>query len=290
LSFSLPLQPGTYYILIEEYTYYHETYGGYKITPTFVEQPIANDSEDNGSFQRAIDLPISSTAYGHIGYIAASNGSKDVVDWYKVVAANDGVIKVDFLGDSTLNAYVGLYASDGSTRLAYTTGKDKALTIAAAVQAGTYYVYVEENTYYDETFGGYRLTPTFDEQPIANDSEDNGSFQRANDIQIGSPVSGHIGYRASSNGNKDVVDWYKVIVPNDGEIKIDLLGDSTLNAYVGLYASDGSTRLTYTAGQDKALTCTALVKSGTYYILVEENTYYDETYGGYQFTVSFTVK
>jgi hypothetical protein len=268
----MPVQAGTYYILVQR----DSGSGVYSFIPSFVETSAIKDNENNDSFQRANEITQNSATSGHIGFAAASNGEIDSNDWYKIILDNDGLLQVNFLGDPSLYAYVNVYAADGSSRLARDYGQDKALSCNVPVQKGTYYILIQR----DSGYGSYSFTPAFTAQTAANDAEDNGSFQRANDIFIGTVASGHIGYVAPGNGETDSGDWYKITVPRDGTLTLELLGDPTLYSYISLYESDGSTRLTRDYGQDKVLACSSEVKADTYYIFIQR----DNGYGAYELT------
>jgi len=95
------------------------------------------------------------------------------------------------------------------------------------------------------------------------ESEPNNELAQATALSINSSDNGSLTY-------SDTYDWWKIILPKDGNIKIETYSDAGLNVDLYLYDTDGSTRIDY-GHQTGAYEVVNYenIKSGTYYILVQ---------------------
>ncbi len=108
-----------------------------------------------------------------------------------------------------------------------------------------------------------RFTPA----PYSNDFEPNDSFEQALLLNLNSESAGHIGYYKEKV--TDNVDWWKVVIPYDGSLKIRTESDSA-DIDLSIYDVDGTTSI---ASYDIS---TGLIEEthfnnlmpGTYYIKV----------------------
>ena len=107
-------------------------------------------------------------------------------------------------------------------------------------------------------------------------------------------VTGHLGFIGGGLGiTVDHIDWYKVTLPSDGVLTIDLLTDSTLamrHYYsVRVKDADGTTDIFMDYGpdintMDHSLYTPDGLEAGTYYIVLERNA----GYGSYSLSTTFS--
>ena len=118
-----------------------------------------------------------------------------------------------------------------------------------------------------------------------SDDEPNGTWQQATEITSGSSVTGRLG------DDGDGVDWYKIVVPDEGSITFTQKTETTLRlGNLTVYALDGELHSHggkdmdgYNKDESVEVTISD-VAPGTYYI---EQRHYGG-YGGYRLTYTFT--
>lgn len=229
---------GTYYIkLYRRYS----GFSAYSINAEFVASTHANDVENNDLVSTALVLPVNGSKQGNLGYYGSLR--KDTVDWYKITIPDDGYLRVSTVADSTIDVDLFLHDQDGLTEIArYDTG----LGIYEAVhynnlKAGTYFIQAKRYSGY----GGYVITSEFVEAASPNDTENNDIPQNASTLLPNVANSGHIGFFGA--GVRDTVDWWRVVLPEAGNLRITTVTDTNTNIDLILYGADTTNRL---AGSD----------------------------------------
>jgi len=161
---------------------------------------------------------------------------------------------------------VGVYVYDKNKSTLYQDRQtvDTKLPLAA----GTYYVDVYAN------IGSYTLSNTFTPQALANDTENNDTKANAVPMNINSQMTGHLGYR-SLREYTDYEDTYKIVLPSDGKLSLNVVGDPTLGPKISLF---GEKDVWYGYGKEDPFE----LKAGTYYVIV-----FSAGYGGYTLTNKF---
>ena len=279
---------GTYYIRLLR----SGGNGGYTLKYTFTQCPLSNDPEENDVYEHA-SLLETGVVQGRLGY-KTSEGVVDNYDWYKIVVPEEGQVELSmtptanltFSGNSSIS---GLSNNSLYTRAYFfpdTTGSTTYTCKVIDVGKGTYYVRILRSG----GNGGYTLRYTFRSCSLSADPEPNDDYQHASLLQPG-VVQGRLGYR-TSEGVTDTDDWYKIVVPEEGQVELTVIpngnltfsGSSNINGFAnnGLYnrayftpKSSGST--TYTCKVTDAGT-------GTYYIRICRSGGSD----GYTLTYTFT--
>jgi hypothetical protein len=280
------LAPGaTYYIRIIR----DSGYGGYTLSGTLTSPPQSNDAEPNNSaLQATRTLSFATATQGHIGYSRTSYNDLDTEDWYKLTVSQDANVTLTLTQTSASQAYLQFYDSDGTTLKRETsipaTGNNATLTITHLGAGTIYYVRVLRNNGY----GGYTLTGALTPPGVSNDAELNDSAVEATaSIPMDGRVNGHIGYSRATYDVVDTQDWYKMVVPRDGNITLTLSQENTSQAYLQFYDSDGTTQQLQTSipatGNNATLTIPHLGPGTIYYVRVLRN----GGYGGYILTNRF---
>ena len=274
---SATLQPislgkGTYYIHVRHVG----GAGGYSIRYDFTPCPYSNDAEPNDDWQHAQQLTSGKTVQGRLGYRGAEANSNeyDAQDWYKITLPEEGSVKVVVTtgsGDLTYH-YCYLYRFyDGDVRSAYTF--DGAFNASSTtlqptnLGKGTYYIHVR----HAGGAGGYTIRYDFTPCPYADDG-DNDSWDKAIEIQNGQTLQGRLGYRTSDN-KTDEVDWYKIVVPNDGAVHMSAIGTQDLvfgrSTLFNFYSDNIQSRRSFDNSFSDSTSVTDLeMGPGTYYIQV----------------------
>lgn len=226
LVFTIPdCAPGIYYLQLEHYN----GAGYYKIKYNFTANAYGPDSNDNDSWDKAIDLNVDTYQDGRLGYTLRKT---DVVDWYKIQINEDG--KFTFIAKSEATLRLGNLSlftlnADG-TDVVFRTSKDmdnynKDTTMVFEVpnvSAGIYYVKLEHYNGY----GGYRIMGLFTGHSEEADAEPNDSWSQALPLRNGPTVTGQLGY--DYNNSTDGEDWYKIEVPKEGSAILSTSTETTL--------------------------------------------------------------
>jgi len=265
LKMSEYLSAGSYYIYVET-SRYDDLSGDYTLKTSFEAQELANDKENNDSFQKANVYNIDTSVTGHIGYMVGREC--DEIDWYRINIPVEGYISLSLLADPEVDATLSLYRNDGDSRITYQYGMDKVLTIDSPLLPGEYYVRVSCDDY--DGAGGYTLSNKFKIFGKTNESEPNDSFQKSKEMSNGGVFVGTIG--SYSNDDRDKKDWYKIYVPAGVYLRADLATEETLGADVRIYNVDGGSQMTYAYTYDggNAKCYKKIETAGTYYICVDD--------------------
>ncbi len=275
------LGPGTYFVHATLY----DGSGTFTLSSALTPPAAANDTEPNNDAARAVAYAVNSTVTGHLGYSRTAYADVDTQDWYKVTVPKDGDVTFTLTTDGVfpLRAYLQFYDSDGATLVAgqglvggNSTGQ---FGVGHLAPGTTYYVVVQR---YDG-YGGYTLANTETTPVITTQATVNNTPATGLPFAPNSTVTGHLGYSFGAYSNINVIEWYKVTVPKDGDVTFTLTTDGVfpLRAYLQFYDSDGATLV---AGQGiVGVNSTGqfgvghLAPGTTYYVVVQR---YDG-YGGY---------
>ncbi len=198
-----------------------------------------NDLEPNDDFITA--LPINSTEIikGHIGYF--KKGTGDANDFYITQLPTDGTLQitVQATNRSGANGYLYMYAYDkrqGSGQIlakyvsnSSTIANDSTIydTIKISCRAA-------DTVYFKITSAGaftYRFTYQMVDTSV-NDAEPNNTFETATLTAFNVKKDGHIGYL--TNGTSDGQDYYRVLPPAKGSVRIitEAVNTSASSGYI----------------------------------------------------------
>ena len=140
---------------------------------------------------------------------------------------------------------------------------------------------------------------TYTAPKYQNDPEPNDEWKKAAKLENGQTVQGLLGYYGLGSGTTDREDWYRIEVPDNGTVTLDVHTDNTLTIrYISLFPmnSDGASvyerEYIYLNDGEKPFTVKN-VAAGTYYVLLyKENDRgsgsTNKDYGGYTMKYTFT--
>ena len=221
--------------------------------------------------------------------LSGTMDKNDTEEWYKIVIPKDGDVTLNVKTDATLvMRYVELHAKSsdiylGSWGWKYLYEKEEPFTVCG-LAPGTYYVHLSR----EEKAGSYTFSYTFTPENYANDTEPNNEWKQASTTLVsGETIQGHLGYNYWDSTDKD--DWYKIVVPADGDVTFDVKTDETLVIrYVELHAKSsdiylGSWGFKYLYEAEAPFTVSG-VAPGTYYVHLN----HESGYGGYSLKYTFT--
>lgn len=192
----------------------------------------------------------------------------------KVFLSSGTKYSMDFTTKNTtdtndINLY--LYGKDGNNKDSIATDHydyKSVRNITAGLSAGTYYIKVRS----DFTLN-YSMTIDFSYEASNNDIEPNNNYINAQDLNLNTEITGHIGYTNEDTSN-DSADYYKFTLTKDGEVNLNLSHNSGSDINLYLYGKDGDNN-DYIASDhyDNKNTrhILATLNKGTYYILVKSD-------------------
>ena len=295
---------GTYYIKLRSYN--STGPGTYKLYYKFTPCALAADPEPNNDYEHSSLLVSGRTVEGRLGY-RTSDDVTDTDDWYKIVVPEEGQIELMATAtgtvrfypyNSTVNGYKNndIYSRGSFTGNTISASQTDTMTFKATdVGVGTYYIRI--NRYNSTGGGGYRLYYKFTPCALAADPEPNNDYEHSSLLESGKTVEGRLGYRTSDDVT-DTDDWYKIVVPEEGQIELMATATgtvrfypqySTVNGYKNndIYSRGHFTGNTISASQTDTMTFKATdVGPGTYYIHI--NRYNSTGGGGYKLYYKFT--
>jgi uncharacterized protein (DUF2141 family) len=270
------LAAGMYYVQ----AYRYSGSGSYSISNVYVPTGLANDSQPNDSSSVAQTLAPNSSTTGHLGYFG--NNHTDGVDWWKVTTTSDGALVVNTTSDKTLDIDLYLYDKDGHSQIA---SYDTSVGIHEATHRydltpGTYYIQAIDYGGY----GSYTISNVYTPTGLANDSEPNDSVRVSSTLAVNDSTTGHLGY--FNSGSYDVLDWWKVSVPSDGNLTVRTYSDATLDIDLYMYDINGTSQIAsydISVGRSEATHYYGL-KAGTYFV----RAFCYGGYGSYRVSSQFT--
>lgn len=204
-----------------------------------------NDTEPNDNFSSAIETKESQLMKGHSRYSYA--GITDPDDYYVFRLKKHGTLKLMLKGTnlSGNNNYLYIYGYDGrksngnilsrylnnnSNQANRTTIFDTVYLYGRAIDS--FYLRISSSAAYSYEFS-YEIIDT-----AITDTEPNNSIANSTPIELYKNIIGDIGYTSSGNTDKD--DYYKMIIPSKGSVRIACQISNTNGApgYTYLYAYD----------------------------------------------------
>jgi hypothetical protein len=264
------LAPGTYYLLVRRYS----SFCGYTVQSSFTPLAQPNDTEPNDTAAQAQNIPLNGSVTGHIGY--ASGGTLDAADYFKITIPADGRLFLTVTQDRDGDVVdVNFYDINGTTEITRSRSTSKIETIDVPnLTPGTYYLLV----YRYSNFCGYTVQSGFTPHALPNDTEPNDTQQTARAIPQDLPATGHLGFYG--NSATDRTDWFRFVLPADGNFWLDIVSDATLETDMELYNATGAEIARDHANGTVSRLGVNDLKAGVYYLRM-----YDFSgYGGYTIT------
>jgi len=272
------LAAGTYYVKI--ISYYSTGFEPYTIKSTFTAPAEANDAEPDSTRALALTLPLNSSTTGHINYYY--NLHRDSADWYKVTTNADGRLRLRLTSGNGQYLWAYLYDNDGTTQLNAQNTNSTVDISTDGLAAGTYYIKIR--SYYNTGWSPYTIADSLFVPTEANDAEPNDNRATALTLAINSTVTGHTDYYY--NNKRDSSDWYKLTIPSDGMIHLNIASGNGQYIWAYLYDNDGTTQLNAQNTNTNVNINTDGLAAGTYYIKIRA--YYSAGWAPYTLQNSLT--
>ncbi len=266
------IRAGEYFLEVNAYYYSYAT--EYTFTTTFTPAGMDNDPEPNDTYADAILLSSGQSVEGHINFFGS--GFYDTFDIYKIETEDDGRLQVTLEPDEAVFMFVTIVDGDQTTTL--TSANDDVFFAVETPDAakGTYYILV--NTYYTFDASGYTLGVNLYPPTYGNDTEPNDEPATAQIIAPTDITTGHVGYQLL--GTRDLIDWYQVTIPYEGDLTCVLTNDRATETWITLYDTDQTTVLSSNNGMEDVTVSFSDFPAGTYYVAV--NMYYMSQYCSYR--------
>lgn len=273
-SFELPsigLDAGTYYVQVKPYSSYYWSDAAYTLTVS-ADTETEWEGEDNDSMANADELTLG------IGMNSLLHLSDDV-DYFKFTLTEQSGVAFSLdpsviVSDSTSRTYwnVTICGEDGNAVASFnvTANTIKNHFTTLGLDAGTYYVRVQKDSYYTNT--QYLLTAALVDELW--EGESNNTMSTADELAPNTPINGRI---HASKG----IDYYKVSFDKAGTLNVSFViepDSSNTSEYWQLTLMDenGTSLLTKAiSGENATVTLDEYeVSAGTYYIQVANDSYY----------------
>lgn len=204
-----------------------------------------NDLEPNDNFSTAIETQENQLMKGHSRYNYA--GNTDLDDYYVFRLKKNGTLKLMVKGTnmSGSNNYLYMYGYDGRKGNGTILARYLANNSNQAHKTtffDTFYLYGRAtDSFYFRIAPGAAYSYEFSYQMIdtaITDKEQNNSIANSTSIELNKNTLGIIGY--SSSGNTDQDDYYKLVIPSKGSVRIacQIANTGGGPGYTYLYAYD----------------------------------------------------
>lgn len=149
------LAAGTYYVKISS-----DSPGTYSLKSTSTEDVLANDTENNDLYLKALKIDSNDTKTGHIGYLM-DNNSQDQSDWYTMVLDQDKEVNIDLTSEYGSNVNLYLYGENGDNDSTIAddynwNGSKSVRHITKSLTKGVYYIKVNS-----KSSSGYTLKTNY---------------------------------------------------------------------------------------------------------------------------------
>lgn len=200
------------------------------------------DPENNDNIESGIQIVSGDSKFGHTGY--SFNGTSDTYDFYKTLVPEDGTVKiiVNAQNMSGGNGYIYINGYDGRRSGGQILGKyiSGSSSIASkAIITDTIYLNGRAvDSFYMrlQSAGAFRYELRYEViDRSTNDVEPNNSFAEAPIAILRNQYDGHITYYY--NGTNDAYDYYRLILPSDGTLKVAIQGTNMSGNNSYLYAN-----------------------------------------------------
>lgn len=202
---------------------------------------FGTDDEPNDMISQANDFPINGTVSaieGRLGALQSSN-LNDTYDYYKVMMGLAGNTKLWFTGEDGLGA-LDIWSAAGDLHSSYQAVANDSVEIDLSCLAqDTFYISVSTSSCI-----GYRVSGMIDFILGAPDPEPNDQVSEATQIYGSDQLWGRLGGELISQSSLgDTKDYYKLIVPGNGSLTIDVdaLNSANTSLISQLLATDGVT-------------------------------------------------
>ncbi len=267
------LPPGYYYLTVYSHIYSRV---GYSLNVSFTKD-TSIESEMNDTPETADTIEINTEKIGSL----TQRSDKSDRDWFTFVMEKDGFVVLDFIHEALAEEKDGwnitITAEDG--RIAYSTVSDWNQAVlqspSIGLDAGKYYISIDSDNLYHNSIV-YRLI-LMSVESTGWETEPNNDMNTADIISIGDTVNGTM-VEMGTDFDKD---YFAIDTETAGRLNIAFGHVITEEAdkegwIVSIVDSEGTVIETVSSDWDsKAVTLSADVEAGRYYVLVETGLYFN---------------
>lgn len=260
------------------------------ISSTFAQ----SETEPNNSFAQANSIPLNDT-------IQETISTNDDIDFFKITLPRDGVVDINISNLPCLSVFCSggmpiefkVYASDGtaidsSSNLTGGGNSSPAVIYPVLLEKGTYYIGIYSSGNAFSSPNAFNTAFNFDSTDL---NESNNQFSKAAAVPLNTIFKEKIygnnktdAYTKYGNKTGQDVDFYKITLPRDGVVEINITNLPCLNVLcnVGLpiefkiYALDSTTIIDSSSNSIGGGNTAFDVN---YPVLLEKGTYYVKVYG-----------
>lgn len=199
--------------------------------------------------------------------------ASDSWQYYKIILPSDGFFEVrvhqngtDIVGYDQFR----LYDADTTNIRVWGSNSNGIFNLKFFARQGMYYLRFNHNSAVSDL--AYSIVTKFSDVITPSEPEPNDIALQANPLICNGPgLVGHLGY--SGNGDVDVVDFWKIMIPNDGYVEIHVLMDSLdakgnrINFDLNLYDVDSASYVSWDdSDDDRHLNVSKWLTTGIYFI------------------------
>jgi len=276
--------PGTYYVRVSRDSYADQNY---ELTVLFEEEDDSYESEPNDDISsQAMNIDVNQSYTGNLT-------NKEDVDYYNFTISEKQKVWIDFAHEKSDSGDkywdVALYSDSDGELLSFSSTGEMASNLSDSVRlpAGNYYICIQ--SYYWSDID-YTFCVHAQPEDSGTENEDNGDYNRATVISIGSSIVGNI-------QSSDDLDFYKFeldgtttihltfqheqVDSSDTFWKIELHSKDT-NEAIKNDENDDAVRIKGNSSGNISSTWTSL-PGGTYYLKI-----YRDCYNNMDYTVTLS--
>ncbi|QOV90408.1 S8 family serine peptidase [Humisphaera borealis] len=210
--------------------------------------------DPNGTIAGAVNGPElddspSAAIESNIGSDGSTSVGGDDVDLYRISVTSPGELKID-VDTSTFQAVLRVFSAAGTPVDLSTAGGNSGFSRVVSLQSGTYYVGLSSapNSVYNPNIPGSGpdgATGTYAIAFSLDTADADGVIDGATDISVGTgaqAITANIGQDPGKSVGASDVDFYRVTVPDDGTLLVDIdtNGSSYPDTYVRVFDEDGN--------------------------------------------------
>ena len=274
---------GTYYLAIED-----ESINNMNATEaySFIVTCESSPFEVNQTINLAATLPtdtcIQEKIWGNNQLYYNSTDGADDQDWYEILVTESGYLKADLMVPGALDMNMELYRLDGLSELLLADDGDgnsangQTLSMAAYLEAGTYYLHLEDEGNNSTSNDFYQLCVEFLPTPLEVNQTLDLAKTLPSDTCIEERIFGENNDYFNSIDGADDRDWFEVTISESGYLAADLQVPGSLDMNLELYRLDGSNEILLADDGDnnsangQNLAVSAYLEAGTYYLHLED--------------------
>jgi hypothetical protein len=211
------------------------------------------------------------------------------VHYWKITIPLNGYLRVQINSEAALNVDATLYDSmpDTSSALSNDNQIGPLSAVWGFLKPGTYYVKI----WRVNGVGTYTMTTSFSSSARPSDPELNDTPKLASPLNANGSSTGNMGY--IGNRATDLEDWWKIAVPEDGFLRVQIIGDSLDARGEGylfqldaeMYDTNGTSRIFFDFRSGTYSEVWQFVRAGTYFVHLGRSS---GRAASYQITSTFT--